>query len=73
VGDETADKAEALAAAVPGAVVLPRVPTARPGLDGPARAARLVAIRSQHPHMAIVERGEVLPLLLAATRLPAVR
>jgi hypothetical protein len=73
VGDETAAKGDALAAATPGGVVLPRVPAARPGLDGAARTARLVSIRSQYPHMAIVESGEVLPVLLQATRLPAVR
>jgi hypothetical protein len=73
VSDETRDRAEALAAATPGAVSLPRVPPLRPGLEGAARTARLVAIRSQLPHMAIVERGEVLPVLLRATRLPPVR
>jgi hypothetical protein len=72
VGDETAQKAEALAAAVPGAVVLPRVPAARAGLDGAARTTRLLSIRSQYNHMAIVESGEVLPLLLRASRLPPV-
>lgn len=73
VSDETRDRAEALAAATPGAVSLPRVPPLRPGLEGAARSARLVSIRSQHPHMAIVERGEVLPVLLRATRLAPVR
>jgi len=73
VSDETRDKADALAAATPGAVSLPRVPPLKPGLEGPARTARLLAIRSQQPHMAIVERGEVLPVLLEATRLPRVR
>jgi len=68
VGDETASKGDALAAAVPGGLVLPRVPA---HLDGPARTARLVSIRSQLPHMAIVESGQVLPVLLQATRLPA--
>ncbi|HET9553410.1 MAG TPA: hypothetical protein VFP50_10620 [Anaeromyxobacteraceae bacterium] len=72
VGDETAQKAEALAAAVPGAVVLPRVPPSRPGLEGTARTTRLLSIRSQYNHMAIVEAGEVLPLLLRASRLPQV-
>jgi hypothetical protein len=73
VGDETAAPMLALASSVPGAVTLPRVPPAQPGLEGPARTARLVAIRSQHAHMAIVEQGEVLPVLLQATRLPPVR
>lgn len=73
VSDETRERAEALAAATPGAVSLARVPPLRPGLEESARSARLVAIRSQLPHMAIVERGEVLPVLLQATRLPPVR
>jgi hypothetical protein len=73
VSDETRDRAEALAAATPGAITLPRVPPLRAGLEGAARTARLLAIRSQHPHMAMVERGEVLPVLLRATRLPPVR
>jgi len=73
VGDETAAKGDQLAAVVGGAVVLPRVPALRPGLDGAARTARLVSIRSQFPHMAIVESGEVLPVLLQATRLPGVQ
>jgi hypothetical protein len=87
VGDETAARGDALAAAVPGSVALaelplpraglplPRagLPPPRPGLPAEARAARLLSIRSQLPHMAMVETGEVLPLLLAATRLPAVR
>lgn len=71
LGDETAAAGDALAAAVSGSVVLPRLPPARPGLEGPARSARLVSIRSQFPHMAIVETGEALPVLLQATRLPA--
>jgi hypothetical protein len=72
VSDETRDRAEALAAAFPGAISLPRVPSLRPGLEGAARTARLLSIRSQLPHMAIVERGEVLPVLLRGTRLRAV-
>lgn len=73
VSDETSERAEALAASLPGAVTLPRVPPLQPGLEGAARTARLVSIRSQLGHMAIVERGEVLPVLLRATRLPPVR
>jgi len=73
LGDETAAKMEALAAAVPEAVLLPRLPPLRPGLDARARAARLLCVRSHQPHMAIVERGEALPLLLQGGRLPAAR
>jgi hypothetical protein len=72
VGDETAAKGDALATAM-GGVLLARVPPPGRGLEGAARTARVVSIRSQLPHMAIVESGEVLPLLLEATRLPARR
>lgn len=71
VGEETAAKADALASSVAGGLLLPRVPAPGRGLEGAARAARVVSIRSQFPHMAIVESGEVLPVLLRATRLPA--
>jgi len=73
VSDETLPKGELLASAVPGAVSLPSVPSPDTGLEGAARTTRLLHLRSQHPHMAIVEKGEVLPLLLKATRLPALR
>jgi len=70
IGDETQSSVALLAATVAGAVVLQEVPPATPGLTG---AARLVAIRSQLPHMAIVESGAVIPVLLRASRLPAVK
>jgi len=73
VGDETAAKGDALAAAMTGGVVLPRVPPAKGGFEGAARTARVVSMKSQFPHMAIVESGEVLPVLLRGTRLPALR
>ncbi len=73
VSDETFPAAEALVATVPGAVSLPEVPAPDRGLDGAGRAARLIHLRSQHSHMAIVEGGEVLPVLLRASHLPAVR
>jgi hypothetical protein len=73
IGDETQSSVALLASTVAGAVVLQEVPPPGVGLTGPARTARLLAIRSQHPHMAIVESGEVVPVLLRATRLSAVR
>ena len=73
LGAETAAPMEALAAQVPGALLLPRLPPPATGLDARAREARLLCIRSQQGHMAIVERGEALPLLLAGGRLPALR
>jgi hypothetical protein len=73
VSDETFPAAEALVATVPGAVSLPEVPNLHVGLDGPARTARLIHLKSQHAHMAMVESGEVLPVLLRASHLPALR
>jgi hypothetical protein len=72
-GDETAERAEALAAQVPGAVVLPAVPAGARALERAAGRARLLVLRSQHDHMAMVEGGEVLPLLLGAAPLGRVR
>ena len=73
VSDETLPNAEALAAAEPGAVSLASVPPIDPGLAGDARTARLLLLRSQYPHMAIVEAGQVLPVLLRASHLAALR
>jgi hypothetical protein len=73
VSDETFPAAEALVASVPGAISLLDVPSPDRGLDGAGRAARLLHLKSQHPHMAIVEGGEVLPVLLRASHLPALR
>jgi hypothetical protein len=73
VSDETSPAAEALAASVPGAVSLGEVPVAGAGLEGAARTARLVNLKSQLGHMAIVESGDVLPPLLRATRLAPLR
>jgi hypothetical protein len=73
VSDETLPAAEAFSAGVPGAVSLPEVPPFDRGLEGAARTARFVHLKSQHPHMAIVESGEVLPVLLRASHLPALR
>jgi hypothetical protein len=73
VSDETFPAAEALSASVPGAVSLGEVPGADRGLEGAARAARLVHLKSQHAHMAIVESGEVLPVLLRASHLSALQ
>jgi hypothetical protein len=73
VSDETLPAAEALAASVPGALSLPVVPPPDGGLDDPARSARLVHLKSQHAHMAIVESGEVVPVLLRSSHLAPLR
>ena len=65
VGLETAARSEAWLPTRPGAVFLPRVPEPRRGLHEVASAsAPVLYMRSQHDHMAIIEKGEVLPLLL---------
>ncbi len=69
VSGETLSAGVALAASVPGAVSLPEVPAPDRGLEGAARTARLVHLKSQLDHMAIVESGEVLPPLLRASHL----
>jgi hypothetical protein len=73
VSDETYPAAEALVATIPGAVSLPEVPAPDHGLGGAGRAARLIHVKSQHAHMAIVESGEVVPVLLHDSHLPALR
>jgi len=76
VGLETAARSEAWLPTRPGAVFLPRVPEPRRGLRTRERSAPVLYMRSQHDHMALIEKGEVLPLLLRSGRLarsPAVR
>ena len=64
VGLETAARSEAWLPTRPGAVFLPRVPGKARGLRRAERRAPVLYMRSQHDHMAIIEEGEVLPLLL---------
>lgn len=69
VGLETAARSEAWLPSRPGAVFLPRVPARARGLRKAERRTPVLYMRSQHDHMAIIERGEVLPLLLRYGRL----
>jgi hypothetical protein len=69
VGLETAARSEAWLPSRPGAIFLPRVPEPRRGLRKAERNAPVLYMRSQHDHMAIIEKGEVLPLLLRNGRL----
>jgi hypothetical protein len=64
VGLETAARSEAWLPSRPGAVLLPRVPGKARGLKKAERRAPVLYMRSQDDHMAIIEKGEVLPLLL---------
>jgi hypothetical protein len=68
VGEETAARTEAWLASLDRVVQLPRVPAR---LGAREQRAPLLYLRSQHGHMALIEGGAVLPLLLRATRLPA--
>jgi hypothetical protein len=69
VGQETAARSEAWVPTRPGAVVLKRVPEPGRGLKGAERSAPVLYMRAQQDHMALIERGEVLPLLLRGGRL----
>jgi hypothetical protein len=73
VSDETFPAAEAMVATIPGAISLPEVPAPDRGLESAGRSARLIHLKSQHSHMAIIESGEVVPVLLRASHLPALR
>jgi len=69
VGLETAARSEAWLPSRPGARFLPRVPPPDRRLQKAERTAPVLYMRSQHDHMAIIEKGEVLPLLLRNGRL----
>lgn len=69
VGLETSARSEAWLPSRPGSLFLPRVPDRRRGLKKAERKAPVLYMRSQHDHMAIIEKGEVLPLLLSQGRL----
>lgn len=56
---------------VAGAEVLDWVPEQASDLTAAARNARLLYIHSQYGHMEMVTQAKVIPLLLQATRLPA--
>lgn len=69
VGLETAARTEAWIPTRPGSLFLPRVPAPARGLRKAERKAPLLYMRSQHDHMALIQKGEVLPLLLRNGRL----
>jgi hypothetical protein len=71
VGLETAARSEAWIPTRPGSLFLPRVPEPRRGFKKAERKAPVLYMRSQHDHMALIEKGEVLPLLLRDGRLRA--
>ena len=65
----TRPASERLHAALEDTLVFDRFP--RKGLTG-ARDARVVYVRSQHDHMALVTGGVALPMLLRAVQLPVI-
>jgi hypothetical protein len=66
VAEDTIPQAEPFVSRVPGAVTLSSIP---PRLND-ARRARVVYMRSQLDHMALVTSGKALPVLLQRTPLP---
>lgn len=63
---------EELHADFPDTLVFNRFPPAKAGKLRGARRARVVYVRSQHDHMALVTGGIALPMLLRAVNLPVV-
>jgi hypothetical protein len=73
IGADTLRWTEMFVEGFPEALVLDRIPddAVLAELGGPPRGQRLVYLRSQLGHMPIVTSGEVIPLLLRMTALPA--
>jgi hypothetical protein len=69
VGQETAARAEAWLSSRPGAIFLPRIPEPARGLRKAEQSAPVLYMRARQDHMAIIEKGQVLPLLLRLGRL----
>lgn len=69
IGSDTAEASEAFAERYGFAVVREHMPADSGGWSKRERAARLLYVRSQYGHMAIVTSGKVIPLLLRLTPL----
>lgn len=69
VAEDARPWADELHATLPDTLVFDRFPSPKRGLEG-ARHARIVYVRSQIEHMALVTGGRVLPMLLRALQLP---
>jgi hypothetical protein len=64
VSADTWPKAAAMVRGLRGVVRLPEVPASEAGLVRQARGARILLVKSQYEHHAIVSDGRVLPLVL---------
>jgi hypothetical protein len=71
VAASTAEESSSFARRYKFAVARERIPSSAGGLSRRERAAKLLYIRSQFEHMAIVTSGKVIPLLLRVTPLKA--
>lgn len=58
---------------LPYAVTLPRIPGAITDLSRPARAAKLLCLRSQYGHFELITEGRVMPVLLGRCGLKTCR
>ncbi len=64
VAADTLPRAQALVRGFGGVVRLPNVPESEAGFTRTARQARILLLRSQYEHMAMVSDGRVLPVVL---------
>lgn len=69
----TAKWADPFVKSLPYAVTLPRIPGAITDLSRPARAAKLLCLRSQYGHFELITEGRVMPVLLGRCGLKTCR
>jgi hypothetical protein len=69
VSDDTIDVAEPFVKQVKGAVTLPAIPDDWSRVPSTTRKARVLYMRSQYKHMALVTDGKALPVLMQRTPL----
>jgi hypothetical protein len=71
IGSDTATESKAFSKSYPFAVVRDKLPEAVKEFSKRERRAKLLYVRSQFGHMAMVTNGKVIPLLLRLTQLKA--
>lgn len=69
IGSDTAEESAAFAQKYPFAVVRDRMPDSTAGFKKREKSAKLLYVKSQYGHMAIVTGGKVIPVLLRLTPL----